>query len=137
MSPLGRQCPFSTHWDIQIRTLTLDTSFKVPALPGLKYRLEPGPPALDATVPACKKSAHSVKGWVNDRLYLRIKKSSGLKITINSSFPQKYQLQKIGFYWLTFPWKICNKFQVWSSKGNPYYSSRLHNYFSCSHREWL
>lgn len=97
-----RQAPFffrtTRNSDIQIRTLFFGYKFQVPALPGLKHRLEPGPLSLYAIVPACKKSAHSVKGQVNDKLYPRIKKPSGLKIIANSSFQQKYQLQKIGFY---------------------------------------
>lgn len=80
VSPLGRQCPSSTHRDIQNRTVTLDSNFK--SLLCLVWnRLESGQLSLYATVPACQKSARSVKQQVNDRPYPRIKKPSGLKIT--------------------------------------------------------
>lgn len=50
------------------------------------------------TCPSLQETCLSVKGRVHERLYPRISEISGFKIIKNSSVPQKYQLEKIGFY---------------------------------------
>lgn len=135
MSPLHRVCP-SSHTQTFRSGFLLWIQVSSPALPCLKERLEPGPLLLCSIVPACKKPAILWKSeLMNERLYPRIKKLSGLKIITNNSVPQKYQLQKTGFYWLIISLK--KQIQVLGSTENPYYSSGVHNYLSYSYREWL
>lgn len=131
MSTLSRWCPSSTHWNIQTGILNLGYKFQVPALPSLKYKLSLGRLCCMHLLQPTSNVPILWKGRVNNRLLTSNQETIWIKDCHKQYFSTETAVTE---NWLlqTSPWKVCNKFQIWSSKENPYDSSRVHNYLSCS-----
>lgn len=69
-------------------------------------------------VPSCNKSAHSVKGWVNDRLYPKNQEVVCIKDYHKQFSIQIMVREKVIFYQPTFPKNFHNNFKFGAAKKN-------------------